>query len=154
MPLWLRALKLADERLRTVEPWGNDGAIDSMFYAVALRNVIRAVGMARPSAPCAIDDALAHFDAAVPNGVKMRDMLEHFDDYETGKGKLQKARNIGGYEVTFKRAYHPEPGGIITVEGSLAGGAIQVTFELDTRVATPAATTLVKTVFEAAKDRL
>ena len=38
--------------------------------------------------------ALARFDARVPDAKDIRDVIEHFDDYARGKGKLQKSERL------------------------------------------------------------
>jgi hypothetical protein len=61
---------------------------------VALRNLLRAVRLVRslvgPDKQPVVDDALAAFDADVPDAVNIRNVLEHFDSYLQGKGMLQQ----------------------------------------------------------------
>lgn len=57
------------------------------MYIGALRDLLRACLMAAhlPAAQHAVD----RFVAEVPGLKDARDMLEHFDDYESGRGRLQ-----------------------------------------------------------------
>lgn len=90
MQFWLHALGLQHQRATSepAEPW--DAAVDASLFAVALRNVIRAVEACRRWSPHDIGSALADFDSKVPRAVDVRDIIEHFDDYDRGAGKLQK----------------------------------------------------------------
>jgi hypothetical protein len=58
-----------------------------------------------------LDHAIAAFDAAVPDAKPGRDILEHFDDYARGMGKLQREaiRDVG-LDV-FEAAAHYWGGG-------------------------------------------
>jgi hypothetical protein len=67
---------------------------DYYLFVIALRDLRRAVELVRRSAPKSawsdIDKAMNAFDTATACGsVDLRDILEHFDDYAEGKGKLQ-----------------------------------------------------------------
>lgn len=68
--------------------------IDAMLVAVAYRNVHRAARMALRAMPqgqaAHLDRVLAHADKLAPDARSVRDMLEHFDDYEQGAGHLQQ----------------------------------------------------------------
>lgn len=66
---------------------------DIQLFAVALRNLIRAVEFASkvgdPREAKAITAGLDRFKERVLHAVDIRDILEHFDEYERGTGKLQ-----------------------------------------------------------------
>jgi hypothetical protein len=68
--------------------------LEAPLFVFALRQVLRAAELvqrcATPAQAASIDEALDTFRADVPALVHMRDVLEHFDDYATGEGKLQK----------------------------------------------------------------
>lgn len=67
---------------------------DAYFFAMALRQLLRAVEMAArfPTAKEAVKSALDTFDAAIPNAREARNILEHFDEYERGTGSLQRPK--------------------------------------------------------------
>jgi len=66
---------------------------DLVLFAVALRNLLRAVEWAQATYAPTLDKALEQFQAEVPHAVDLRDVLEHFDDYEQGIGQLQNPKN-------------------------------------------------------------
>jgi hypothetical protein len=47
--------------------------------------------------------ARGRFDAQVPQARHVRDILEHFDEYEQGKGKLQVSGAVRGYGISTVR---------------------------------------------------
>jgi hypothetical protein len=94
--LWAKASEVPATRLLG----DGSGLPDALLLLVALRNVRRAATMAkgslkRPEAQQLIADALAKFDAALPDVKKARDVIEHLDKYAIGEGweqqELQKA---------------------------------------------------------------
>jgi hypothetical protein len=72
-----------------------------MALLVSLRNVHRAAEMARAhlidhAAKEMITDALAAFDSQLPGLVHARDVVEHFDEYRVGRGRLQQKGAAAG----------------------------------------------------------
>lgn len=91
--LWGRAVsRLADRIDKSTNHV--DDQVDAMLLAVAYRNVYRAAEMARKhvsaDARSSLDRAIASADKSVGNASSVRDMLEHFDDYERGTGNRQQ----------------------------------------------------------------
>lgn len=78
--------------------------VDAVLYVVALRNLLRATDLMTRT----LDEPLAQraaaarseFDQALPAVIDMRDVLEHFDEYMTGSGKLQ---HPAGTSLTERR---------------------------------------------------
>jgi hypothetical protein len=66
------------------------------LFAVALRNLIRAVEWAAKSHAPTLTTALKQFHQVIPNAVDVRNLLEHFDAYEQGRGRLQKLKRVTG----------------------------------------------------------
>lgn len=65
-------------------------AVETVLYADAMRNVIRgAEAILGPD-----HAALRAFRKSVPAAVDIRDMLEHFDEYVMGTGKLQRQSHV------------------------------------------------------------
>jgi hypothetical protein len=95
--LWSHAVQIQAIRILTDGTGMPDGMVtrqmDSYLFAVALRNLLRAASLLRTAAPSAacsgIDLALNAFNQTVPRAVEVRDVLEHFDDYARGAGRLQ-----------------------------------------------------------------
>jgi hypothetical protein len=88
---WWVGIKLQAERI-SVLPIGADEDAEVWFFAVALRNLLRAVELAqRSTGKPEIAAALEHFNSVVPDAKEVRDLLEHFDDYALGIGKKQRA---------------------------------------------------------------
>ena len=56
---------------------------DAMFYAYALRHSVQVAEMCRPFNPNKINRAIATFERAVPGYKNVRNVLAHFDAYET-----------------------------------------------------------------------
>lgn len=73
--------------------------VDAYLFAIALRNLLRAVDLVRSLVPgkeqSNVDSAIAAFNHAIPNAVNVRHVLEHFDAYAVGKGNLQKTVSPG-----------------------------------------------------------
>ena len=86
LQVWLSALDAQAARLRELSVI--NGGPDTWLYALALGATLRAVHLA---AFLGVNtaDALARFDAAVPDAKTVRDVLEHLEDYELGVGDLQ-----------------------------------------------------------------
>ena len=97
-----------------------DRLIDAVMFASALRNMLRAVSFAAGQMPnhayaCRVRAAVVRFNKRVPKAQQVRDALEHFDEYEQGKGKTQKGR-----KWPFKIAWQNESTGVLTVGPGLS----------------------------------
>ncbi|MEU7613886.1 hypothetical protein [Micromonospora sp. NPDC049204] len=82
-------------RLLAGEQTRIDRSADALLLMLSLRNLVRAAdwgaNTARGSAQeAARRQAVAEFQQQLPNVVDARDVLEHFDDYATGRGRLQQ----------------------------------------------------------------
>lgn len=90
-----------------------DAEVDTLLFAIALRQLVRAVEFCQPHSASRIDRALNRFKAAVPAWLDLRDVVEHFDDYERGKGNLQESGRMGSllewfeYDGTTRRLVIP-----------------------------------------------
>lgn len=89
---WEAAVQLQLERVRNGDGW--NPVLDAYQFVMALRMVLRGVQMTRrhlvtEPARALLDEALADFTAAVPGGKDARDVIEHFDEYTQGTGRLQ-----------------------------------------------------------------
>src|SRR5437870_230926 len=83
---WVKAVDFECERLQAGESWGTDGPL----FAFALRQLYRTAELAaRVTKDPSVTEAIAAFDAAIPNAINLRDVLDHSDDYLLGIGKLQ-----------------------------------------------------------------
>jgi hypothetical protein len=73
-------------------PFGTDDEatfgpeFDATFYAYALRHSVQVAEMCRPFNPDKINRAIATFERAVPGYRNVRNMITHFDAYETDVG--------------------------------------------------------------------
>lgn len=68
---------------------------DAVLFATALRNLLRAVEYAKeqssdPAKQAAIQGALDSFSGKVPHWSRIRNALEHFDEYDQGRGRGQR----------------------------------------------------------------
>ena len=82
---WLDAVDRQAQRVQSA-PNNGMGQVEILLFVVALRNVLRgseAILGRRHSAVCA-------FHRSVPAAKDIRDMLDHFDEYVLGAGRLQK----------------------------------------------------------------
>ncbi|MFJ7593516.1 hypothetical protein ACIQZO_40355 [Streptomyces sp. NPDC097617] len=118
---WLTAVELQAERVCAPSPFTNPvGAtppapsaglaqeVDALLFASALRDFLRAADLIKwtvsgSPAISPVDKALHVFALAVPNLTDIRDVLEHFDAYERGKGKFQEAAAGKGEDVWATR---------------------------------------------------
>jgi hypothetical protein len=91
--LWGRAVSRLAGRIEK-SSGGIDDQVDAALLAVAYTNVYRAALLARDHVSeqgrNLLDEALARVDQGVPGARQVRDMLEHFDEYERGAGRLQQ----------------------------------------------------------------
>jgi hypothetical protein len=85
---WHEALKRQQGRVEEAAP-ETDRVPDGLLFVSALNNLHRAVRLCGRHADGALDRAIAEFEKAFPQIKDMRDVIEHFDDYEQSKGKLQ-----------------------------------------------------------------
>ena len=99
---WLAAVRLQRDRLRDTSHC--DEYIvqaDATFFALALRNLLRAAEMTLTWTQKA-KGPIGRFLKVVPKAKATRDMLEHFDAYLLGEGDLQKSGRVDGYLVYFE----------------------------------------------------
>jgi hypothetical protein len=139
--VWMLALEIQNDRIElevTDLSAGLRREIDQRFFVVALRNLIRAAkqDQIRASAEirARISKGLVEFDRAVPGVKDFRDVLEHFDDYEKGKGFLQAEGNTDPTITWFHEA-----NGVHTIHIERAGLAetsitVQVALEAARRL--------------------
>jgi hypothetical protein len=74
----------------------NAAKVDLHFFLIALANFRAFVKMTAklvsPEARTTIWAGIEAFDSDVPDAGNLRDVLEHYDEYIRGKGKLQSGR--------------------------------------------------------------
>jgi hypothetical protein len=95
--------RLADRLLDTTNATMVERIGDGAALTLAVRNVLRAAEMAHDLADgdkaekmaAAIDD----FKRALPDVVKARNVLEHFDEYTVGQGWMQQKQSKAGQAV-------------------------------------------------------
>jgi hypothetical protein len=64
---------------------------DLFIYPFCLRAILRIATLAEQLyGSAAIRQAIVEFNQQVPNAVQVRDVIEHYDEYVLGSGKLQK----------------------------------------------------------------
>jgi hypothetical protein len=117
---WSRAIDMQMRRVVTSKSF-EDREVDSKLFAIALRNLLRAVEWGIKEADRARDGerskglraALNEFNAAIPHAVQVRDLLDHFDGFVLGKSPHEPQSSnrwyswngttagihIGGYEL-------------------------------------------------------
>lgn len=97
---WTGAAVTSAERVLSVSPRGQLDSVkagDAAVMLLALRNVLRAAEWTAndlPAPACADDGPrhwVAEFKRLLPGLVNARDILEHFDDYADGRGRLQRS---------------------------------------------------------------
>lgn len=110
--LWERGAELSYDRVVAQRDDEVASAVDARFLALAIRNVLRAAVWARNhsegEAMAAIGKAISEFDSAVPRAREVRDIIEHFDEYERGRGDLQKNGSMKSpleYTARFEEEY-------------------------------------------------
>lgn len=79
MASWEQAVHTQYERAISGLP--DHFEVEASLFAVSLRNLLRAARMGLELERDAIQAALDHFDEAIPKAVRIRNVLEHFDDY-------------------------------------------------------------------------
>lgn len=132
---WHGAVELQRERIAAHDfrTWIGRLEVDGAFFAMALRNTVRAVRMARDQLreiKSVVDPALDRFEANVPDWKNVRDVAEHFDEYMFGKGRLQ-ADGVRTDPAYLTRA---APGELLLTIGELELDVGTAVRELDTLV--------------------
>lgn len=100
---WALAADIQRDRVLDRSAGAFTNQLDATLLALAIRNVVRAAEWARGVVPARAEAALSAFDVRVPNATDVRDLLEHFDEYERGKGKLQKSGAVRNYNIFYSR---------------------------------------------------
>lgn len=104
---WAEAVDLQSQRILDPTVTTMNAIVDPNLMLLALRNLVRAAeAAANHTTDQRITDAVDTFKASLPGVVDMRDVVEHFDAYLEGRGKLQKRlRSPTGlpYFETFQR---------------------------------------------------
>ncbi|MCR4512958.1 hypothetical protein [Aeromicrobium sp. 50.2.37] len=154
---WLEAA--VRQARRVLKGTLDDGQnVEFMLFSTALNNAMRGakavLGKDHPQ--------VASFVSAVPDVQHIRDMLEHFDNYLTGEGRLQSKPTPGGvrapWMLTATGSESFLPGGsdysvvVVTRTGT---EATQTSFELDVRTSLRACADLVEiAIVEAGIEQL
>jgi hypothetical protein len=87
-----RAVKLQNDRICSHGSICDiDLAVDLDLYVVAVRQALRAAELAAEFGVPGASDAVATCNQAAPMSKEARDVIEHFDDYKLGIGRLQGA---------------------------------------------------------------
>jgi len=156
MDAWMRAVELQHLRLHEpdAESWQTNADFD--FYVTALKRLERGTVFATMNVVSGSDlePALAAFRTALPDLTKVRDIMEHFDDYQAGKGRHFKSpvlvTNFGYVTVTGPDG--PKRVGVgFSAQPSVSSS---VRYELSTDTATGAARTLHGATIEFLADKL
>jgi hypothetical protein len=80
---------------------------DCHFLLIAMRNLLRAIEAQPVGKDRRVIEAREEFEHSVPHAKDFRDILEHLDDYQAGKGRLQKpGPNINPEERGLFLWYH------------------------------------------------
>jgi hypothetical protein len=140
--VWSNAADTQGKRLLTEGASGPAARMnrqgDAILFAFAVRQVLRAAELVRDLCPPgvardAIDDALRGFHAGLPDVKDVRDVMDHFDDYATGKGKLQ-AKMLQPATFTYwteRGPYTPiTDGGVVNVRLTMAVGSRTMTVDV------------------------
>jgi len=85
---WRRAVELKVVRLASAHVAFDQG-VESDLFLMAVRNLVRACEAFQDDHR--VRKALDAFSTAAPDVTQARDLLEHFDVYDRGIGRLQKA---------------------------------------------------------------
>jgi hypothetical protein len=121
---WLFTWFASAERQATRTLWPNDRSdyqVEGYLFILAVRQVLRAVEAARGHADHHRDGkrsseltrALAAFDSAVVDAREVRDILTHFDEYQRGKGNLQRQDRAAGRDPRRLNVYYENTGSTV-----------------------------------------
>jgi hypothetical protein len=84
-------------------------AIDGHFYAVCLVHAMKAAAIVcKHTHDSSLERAIETFEATLPDYKDVRNLLEHWDAYATGKGLLQKDKVVPR-RVTSGRKWSHDP---------------------------------------------
>ncbi|WP_225755449.1 hypothetical protein [Actinotalea sp. Marseille-Q4924] len=150
--MWMVAASLTLEHLEDswvdAEPASSIGGRDALSLVVidAVRNVYRGAKATLPRD----SPALARFDGAHPQLVRIRDFFEHFDEYVAGRGRIQQKAGTPadeGIGMQWKRSASGGPSGHTMVIAVREGGE-RAEYEVNATLAVKAAQMLARAVLE------
>lgn len=130
------------------EPLSSIGARDALCLVVidAVRNVYRGARAALPHDA----EALARFEEALPQLVRIRDFFEHFDEYVAGRGRVQRdADTLPDHRVGMElRRSASDGAGGHSMTFAVREGEEHAKYEVSPRAAVRAAQRLARDVLE------
>lgn len=101
---WARAVDLQRQRIHQ-DDGILDRQIDAILLAASVRNLLRAAtAVANLGVGGAMADAFEKFHALVPQADAIRNALEHFDEYEEGRGRMQRSGRMQEYHIFYERS--------------------------------------------------
>jgi len=104
---WAAAVEVQRARIGDRSATEAVNQLDAIFFAIAVRNVLRAAEWAKKLLPADVGREIERFEERVPRAQDVRDVLEHFDEYLQGTGKLQRQGKISN-PTTFYVRYEDE----------------------------------------------
>ena len=101
LTIWMHAVQIESSRILGDGVMGYTGPltrkIDACLFVVALRNVLRAAEMVRTEIRRPLKreatTAINEVTDVMPDAVKVRDVLMHFDKYAVGRGDIEREAN-------------------------------------------------------------
>lgn len=121
---WSMAALTCTDRLLATEQTRIERSADALLLMLGLRNLTRAAEWGTNAAQgsrqeAARRQAVADFRSSLPNVVDARDVLEHFDDYASGRGRIQqRALRNGQAPATYSFVVVVENQDVAIVVGS------------------------------------
>lgn len=119
---WFRATE--NQATRVLAEGATTQDTDAALFALALRNLLRAVDLVIATVPASAETlrrAKDRFDKAAPGVIDARDVIDHFDEYEIGSGNLQwHAEWTGKEPIWMQNNFYAKRPGKYTV--NLGGG--------------------------------
>ena len=90
--------------------------VDAIFLLHALRAAVRVAEMAEHLNPALIRPAIDDFKTRAPDAIKLRNVFEHFDEYEAGDGRVASVnRHLKDALTFFECDVEDEPDGDIVI---------------------------------------
>ncbi|WP_345514686.1 hypothetical protein [Phytohabitans houttuyneae] len=128
---WSMAALTCTQRLLADHQTRPQRSADALLLMLSLRNLVRAadwVANTVQGSPqeVARRQAVADFRHRLPDVVNARDVLEHFDDYATGQGRIQqRAARDGRVPATYALAVAIEDGAPVIGVGPYRFGVLR-----------------------------
>jgi hypothetical protein len=133
--LWACAMERQHRRLKEQVGSQSEDLADALLYVTSLRNVLRAAYFVEQVIGSGDQGYSTHwirdFERHCPDVIAARNMLEHFDEYAMGRGRLQRGPHQEPLRINLVRTDRGSP--VLTL--STTGSVLEIDLDTTTKAA-------------------